>query len=48
MNSKPIVFALANPTPEIFLDEAFEADAYIVATGTLAFSWNLDNIPIIA
>ena len=33
MADKPIVFALANPVPEIGYNEALEADAFIVATG---------------
>ncbi|MDE1768886.1 MAG: NADP-dependent malic enzyme [Candidatus Micrarchaeota archaeon] len=33
MNEKPIVFALANPHPEIEYEEAMEAGAFIVATG---------------
>ncbi|MDE1860711.1 MAG: NADP-dependent malic enzyme [Candidatus Micrarchaeota archaeon] len=33
MASKPIIFALANPYPEISYAEAREAGAYIVATG---------------
>ncbi len=33
MNDKAIVFALANPTPEISYEEAKEAGAFIVATG---------------
>lgn len=33
MASKPIVFALANPVPEIGYEEAREAGAFIVATG---------------
>ena len=37
MNEKPIVFALANPTPEIFPDDAYEAGAFIVATGRSDF-----------
>ena len=37
MNEKPIVFALANPTPEIFPADAFEAGTYIVATGRSDF-----------
>ena len=43
MNPKPIVFALANPTPEIFPDEAFEAGAYIVATGRSDFPNQINN-----
>ncbi len=33
MNEKPIVFALANPEPEIPYNDALEAGAFIVATG---------------
>ena len=33
MNEKPIIFALANPVPEIMPDEAYKNGAYIVATG---------------
>lgn len=33
MNDQPIIFALANPTPEIMPDEAKAAGAAIVATG---------------
>ncbi len=33
MNPKPIVFALANPVPEIGYEEAKDAGAYVVATG---------------
>ena len=43
MNPKPVVFALANPTPEIFPDEAFEAGAYIVATGRSDFPNQINN-----
>ena len=32
MNENPIIFALANPTPEIMPDEAISAGAFIVAT----------------
>jgi malic enzyme len=43
MNEKPIVFALANPTPEIFPKDAFEAGAYIVATGRSDFPNQINN-----
>lgn len=33
MAKNPIIFALANPEPEIFPDEAYSAGAFIVATG---------------
>jgi len=43
MADKPIIFALANPVPEILPDEAFEAGAYIVATGRSDFPNQLNN-----
>jgi malic enzyme len=43
MNPKPIVFALANPTPEIFPDDAKEAGAFIVATGRSDFPNQVNN-----
>ena len=43
MNPKPIVFALANPTPEIFPNDAHEAGAYIVATGRSDFPNQINN-----
>ena len=43
MNPKPIVFALANPTPEIFPEDAFEAGAFIVATGRSDFPNQINN-----
>ena len=43
MNEKPIVFALANPTPEIFPKDAYEAGAYIVATGRSDFPNQINN-----
>ena len=45
MNSNPIIFALANPTPEIFPDQALEArpDA-IIATGRSDFPNQVNNV----
>lgn len=43
MNSKPIVFAMANPTPEILPDIAKKAGAFIVATGRSDFPNQLNN-----
>ncbi|MES2023108.1 MAG: NADP-dependent malic enzyme [Patescibacteria group bacterium] len=43
MADKPIIFALANPTPEIMPDEAREAGAFIVATGRSDFPNQLNN-----
>ncbi|ETB64151.1 TPA: NADP-dependent malic enzyme [Candidatus Nomurabacteria bacterium] len=43
MNKNPIIFALANPTPEIFPDEAQKAGALIVATGRSDFPNQINN-----
>lgn len=43
MAEKPIIFALANPTPEIMPDEAKAAGAYIVATGRSDFPNQANN-----
>jgi malic enzyme len=43
MAEKPIVFALANPTPEIFPNDAYEAGAYIVATGRSDYPNQINN-----
>ncbi len=43
MGEKPVIFALANPTPEIMPDEAREAGAYIVATGRSDFPNQVNN-----
>ena len=43
MSEKPIIFALANPTPEIMPDEAKEAGAYIIATGRSDFNNQINN-----
>lgn len=44
MNKKAIVFALANPTPEIMPDEARAGGAYIVATGRSDFPNQINNV----
>ena len=43
MNPKPVVFALANPTPEIYPKDAHEAGAFIVATGRSDFPNQINN-----
>ena len=43
MNKDPIVFALANPTPEIFPEDAYEAGAFIVATGRSDYPNQINN-----
>ena len=44
MNKKPIVFAMANPTPEIFPDEAKAGGAFIVGTGRSDFPNQVNNV----
>lgn len=43
MNPQPIIFALANPTPEIMPDKAKAAGAAIVATGRSDFPNQVNN-----
>jgi malate dehydrogenase (oxaloacetate-decarboxylating) len=43
MNSDPIIFALANPVPEIMPDEARVAGAAVVATGRSDFPNQVNN-----
>ncbi|MCX7821069.1 MAG: NADP-dependent malic enzyme [Brevinematales bacterium] len=43
MNDKPIIFAMANPDPEILPEEAYKAKAYIVATGRSDFPNQINN-----
>lgn len=43
MAPKPIVFALANPTPEIMPDKAIEYGAYIAASGRSDFPNQINN-----
>ncbi len=43
MGEKPIIFAMANPTPEIMPEEAKAGGAYIVATGRSDFPNQVNN-----
>lgn len=43
MAAQPVIFALANPTPEIMPDEAIAAGAFIVATGRSDFPNQINN-----
>ena len=44
MANRPIIFACANPTPEIFPDEAKAGGAAVVATGRSDFSNQINNV----
>jgi malate dehydrogenase (oxaloacetate-decarboxylating) len=44
MNNKSIIFAMANPLPEIMPDDAKEAGAFIVATGRSDFPNQINNV----
>lgn len=44
MADKPIIFAMANPDPEIMPDVAAEAGAFIVATGRSDFPNQINNV----
>jgi malate dehydrogenase (oxaloacetate-decarboxylating) len=44
MNADPIIFAMANPTPEIMPDIAKKAGAKIIATGRSDFPNQLNNV----
>jgi malate dehydrogenase (oxaloacetate-decarboxylating) len=44
MNKKPIIFALANPVPEIMPEVAKKAGAYIVATGRSDYPNQINNV----
>ncbi|MBQ4129273.1 MAG: NAD-dependent malic enzyme [Ruminococcus sp.] len=44
MNFKPIIFAMANPNPEIMPDKAKEYGAYIVGTGRSDFPNQINNV----
>lgn len=43
MGKRPVVFAMANPTPEIYPDEAKAAGAAVVATGRSDFPNQVNN-----
>ncbi|MEI3416075.1 MAG: malic enzyme-like NAD(P)-binding protein [Christensenellaceae bacterium] len=44
MAKDPIIFAMANPRPEIMPDEAYAAGAAIVGTGRSAFPNQINNV----
>lgn len=44
MSHDPIIFAMANPTPEIMPDEAKEAGALVVGTGRSDFPNQINNV----
>lgn len=44
MAADPIVFAMANPTPEIMPDEALDAGAAVVGTGRSDFPNQINNV----
>ena len=44
MASDPIIFAMANPTPEIYPDEALAAGAAVVGTGRTDFPNQVNNV----
>ncbi|EJF50589.1 malate dehydrogenase [Enterococcus sp. C1] len=44
MAEKPVIFAMANPTPEIFPNEALAAGAFIVGTGRSDFPNQINNV----
>ncbi len=43
MNEKAIIFTMANPIPEIMPDDAFQAGAFVVATGRSDFPNQVNN-----
>ncbi len=44
MNKQPVVFALANPTPEIMPDEAVNGGAAVMSTGRSDFPNQINNV----
>ena len=46
MAENPVIFACANPTPEIFPDEAKAAGAAVVSTGRSDFPNQVNNVMV--
>jgi len=44
MNTDPIIFALANPTPEIMPEDAYKGGAAVVATGRSDYPNQVNNV----
>lgn len=44
MNMDPVIFACANPTPEIFPEDAIKGGAAVVATGRSDYSNQINNV----
>ena len=44
MNDDPIIFAMANPVPEIMPEEAKEAGAFVIGTGRSDFPNQVNNV----
>ena len=44
MNQNPIIFAMSNPTPEIWPDDALRAGASVVGTGRSDFPNQINNV----
>ncbi len=44
MNKDPIIFAMANPDPEIMPDEAKAAGAKVIGTGRSDFPNQVNNV----
>ena len=44
MNERPIIFAMANPVPEIMPDDAKEAGAMVIGTGRSDFPNQVNNV----
>ena len=44
MNSDAIIFAMANPDPEIMPEDAYKAGAKIVATGRSDYPNQINNV----